>query len=113
MGWYRRRETKPKYKSLAPIPRTVPGTELRQRTQKVAPLTERIEDTIYQEFEVGRVWAECVRPNVAGERWGGYDYAKMRVAGLARAIQTRLPYLHPCNPAYCLKERASCRASTS
>ena len=45
-----------------------------------------------------------VRPNVSGTNWGGYDIEKLRIAGLARAIQQRLPYCHPCNPLYCLKD---------
>ena len=53
--------------------------------------------------------AELVRPDVSGENWGGYNLEKLRVAGLARAVQTRLPYLHHCTPLYCLKNRATCR----
>ena len=58
---------------------------------------------------VGPMVAEMVRPDVTGQGWGGYDVEKLRIAGLARAIQTRLPYLHHCNPVYCLKDRPSCR----
>eukprot|EP00973_Karenia_brevis_P027805 3831704-Karenia_brevis.AAC.1 len=53
-----------------------------------------------------------VRPSVAnledGTLWGGYDLGLLRIAALARAIQTKL-YLHKCSPAYCLKERDRCR----
>ena len=34
---------------------------------------------------------------------------RLRIAGLARAIQMRLPYLHRCSPVYCLKDRPCCR----
>ena len=40
--------------------------------------------------------AELVRPNVSGANWGGFDLDRLRIAGLARAVQTRLPYLHHC-----------------
>ena len=40
--------------------------------------------------------AELVRPNVSGAHWGGFDLDRLRIAGLARAVQTRLPYLHHC-----------------
>ena len=47
-------------------------------------------------FSEARVSAELVRPDVSGPKWGGYDLEQMRVAFLARAIQTRLPYIHHC-----------------
>ena len=34
---------------------------------------------------------------------------RLRIAGLARAIQMRLPYRHRCSPVYCLKDRPCCR----
>ena len=40
--------------------------------------------------------AELVRPNVSGAHWGGFDLDRLRIAALARAVQTRLPYLHHC-----------------
>ena len=40
--------------------------------------------------------AELVRPDVSGADWGGFDLDRLRIAGLARAVQTRLPYLHHC-----------------
>ena len=54
---------------------------------------------------MGPITAELVRPMVSGENWGGYDIDKMRIAGLARAVQCRLPYLHACTSLYCLKNR--------
>ena len=57
---------------------------------------------------MARVTAEMVRPNVSGGWWGGYNVEKMRIAGLARAIQSRL-LLHTCSPKYCLQDRSSCR----
>ena len=62
----------------------------------------------YHRAEVGRVNAEMVRPDVSGENCGGYDYEKLRIAGLARAIQSRL-YLHSCTSKYCLQNRTTCR----
>ena len=64
---------------------------------------------MYQEAHVGQIIAEMVRPDVSGADWGGYDCEKLRIAALARAVQCRLPYLHHCNPAYCLKDRPTCR----
>ena len=64
---------------------------------------------VYQAAHVGPMTAELVRPDVSGENWGHYDLDRLRIAGLARAVQTRLPYLHHCTPLYCLKDRAACR----
>ena len=67
---------------------------------------------MYYHAQVARVNAEMVRPDVGtlqdGTRWGGYDVGMMRIAGLARTIQSRL-YIHKCNPKYCLQGRTSCR----
>ena len=50
-----------------------------------------------------------VRPSTAGWGHGGFsDVEKLRVAGLARAIQTKL-YLHSCSNKYCLQGRSTCR----
>ena len=46
---------------------------------------------------------------MSGSDWGGYTVEKLRIAGLARAIQQRLPYLHRCSSLYCLKNRSTCR----
>jgi hypothetical protein len=51
------------------------------------------------------------RPDVSGDKWGGYDIERLRIAGLYRHILERLRYLHICTPNYCLKGRASCRFS--
>jgi hypothetical protein len=56
------------------------------------------------------VIAELVRPQIAaGNNWSGWDVDKMRIAFLARSVQTRLPYIHNCSSMYCLRNRTSCR----
>ena len=109
--WFKRRQVRDDYRPLAATERTAPGSELRQRpaTQTVAPLQEKQEDNVYQVAHVGPKVAELVRPDVHGKSWGGYTVESLRVAGLARAIQTRLPYLHSCTSLYCLKNRSTCR----
>ena len=99
-----------KYTALTSLPRTAPGTAPRQRpSEQHVPIINDHEHDIYHKAEMGRVNAEMVRPHVgeldSGASWGGYDVEKMRVAGLARAIQTRL-YLHACSPRYCLLARS-------
>ena len=64
---------------------------------------------MYQHAHVGQISGEMVRPDVSGENWGGYDVEKLRIAGLARAIQIKLRYPHVCTPQYCLKDRSCCR----
>eukprot|EP00973_Karenia_brevis_P094463 12422633-Karenia_brevis.AAC.1 len=50
-----------------------------------------------------------VRPYTNGPNRGGFrDFKKLRIAGLARAIQTKL-YLHSCSHKYCLQNRSTCR----
>ena len=109
--FFKPREMKKEWKPLEAIPRTVPGHEPRQRPRdsEVPEMKERQEDNVYQTHHVGQITAEMVRPDVGGPNWGGYDIEKLRIAGLARAIQMRLPYLHACNPMYCLKDRSTCR----
>ena len=109
--WFKPRSFPKDYKPIPAIPRTALGVEPRQRptTQKVDPLPVHQHDHVYQAAHVGPMVAELVRPDVSGENWGGYDLERLRVAGLARAVQTRLPYLHHCTPLYCLKNRAACR----
>ena len=99
--WFRPRELLPTYRDIDSIPRVAPGTEPRQRPldQEVKPLTEKIEDACYHRSHMARVTAELVRPDVSGNKWGGYDLDQMRVAFLARAVQTRLPYIHFCTTA--------------
>ena len=110
--WFFRREEKNDFVPLSAIERTVPGAELRQRPpqQKVAPLPngQYQEDNLYHYAEVGRVTTEMVRPYVCGAAFGGYDFETMRVAGLARSIQTRF-YIHSCSHKYCLKNKPRCR----
>ena len=109
--FFKPREMKDDYKPLPALIRVVPGHEPKQRPRDsvVPSLSERHEDNVYQTHHVGPMTAEMVRPDVSGPGWGGYDVEKLRIAGLARAIQSRLPYCHACNPAYCLKDRTSCR----
>ena len=96
--WFRPRKIPKDYKPIPAIPRTAPGTEPRQRPlgQKVDPLKVFQHDHVYQAAHVGPITAEMVRPDVSGDNWGGYDLDRLRIAGLARAVQTRLPYLHHC-----------------
>ena len=91
--WFKRRKKKENFRPIPVIERTAPGVEPRQRPlgQIVKPLKENQEDTVYQHAHVGPIMGEMVRPDVLGEGWGGYDYEKLRIAGLARAIQTRPP----------------------
>ena len=63
---------------------------------------------MYHVNEVGRIVTEMVRPDVRGADYGGFTYEKLRVAGLARHIQSHL-YLHQCSVKYCLKGRSTCR----
>ena len=110
--WFRRRRLPQNYRPMPAIERTVPGTEPRQRPldQTVEPLREKQESNVYQHAEVGPITAEMVRPDVSGNRWGGYCVEKLRISGLARAVQTRLPYTHVCSSFYCLKAKFFQRA---
>ena len=111
--WLRRQRPPTGWKALYPIPKTTTaaGPKQRPRDQTVHELTgaEYQEDSFYQLARAGRVSAEMVRPNISGPAWGGYDCQKLRIAGLARSIQYRMPYLHTCSPSYCMKDRSSCR----
>ena len=104
------RENIERYEPLDEIPRTAPGLAPRQRPRQqiVKPLEEKEyqEDAIYHQVEMGRVCAEMVRPNVGKKDQWSVD--KLRIAGLARAIQSKL-YMHSCSPKYCLQDRTSCR----
>ena len=116
LEWWRRRcpADFPGYRPIAPVPRTAPGNEPKQRPAAVAPVkvTPYQEDALYYHAHVARVNAEMVRPFVGtledGTARGGFDVAKMRIAGLARTIQSRL-YMHSCSPKYCMLNRSSCR----
>ena len=79
------------------------------RRKKVEPLKDVQPSHVYQAAHVGPMVAELVRPDVSGENWGGHNMVRLRISALARAVQTRLPYLHHCTPLYCLKNRAQCR----
>ena len=86
------------------------GLRQRPRDQAVEQLKgpKYQEDNMYHKAKVARVVAEMARPFVRGARWGGYGYEHLRIAKLARAIQTRL-YLHNCSTKYCLQNRSTCR----
>ena len=98
------------YTPVRSVPRVVPGDKPKQRPadQHVDALPKPHEDDMYHTAEMARVTAEMVRPNVSGANFGGYDVDKLRIAGLARTIQSRL-LLHCCNIKYCLKDRSACR----
>ena len=115
--WFLPRELKPGYRPLAAVQRNVRGNDSKQRhrTHEVAPLPEGEyqEHHLYHAFKVGRVVAEMVRPSVepineGAGRWGGHCCHSLRIAGLARCIQSRF-YLHQCTSRYCLLNRSSCR----
>jgi len=107
--WLELRAKKDGYKPLAPIPRTVPGMESRQRPldKKAVPLKEHQEDNMYHQAHANRISTEMARPFV-GDDLAGYDVEKLRVAGLARCVQTKL-CLHTCSTKYCLLNRSTCR----
>ena len=117
--WLKKRLSRHDWEQLAPVARTVPGKECKQKSPQDTPhpelrkedgKPETHEDTIYHKFECGRVLGEMVRPDVAGTNWGGFSDAEiLRVAGLARAIQIKLKYPHQCTTQYCLKDRPNCR----
>ena len=108
--WFQRRKIDEGYKPIPAVKRTVQGTQQRQRPRAhtVEEIDPYQEDDIYHKVHAGRIVTEMVRPSVAGSNYGGFDYEMLRVAGLARHIQTRL-YLHRCSPQYCLKGRSACR----
>ena len=109
--WFLQREEIKDYTPLAAIPREAVGTQpcQRPRNQKVSPLAVYQEDNCYHRVQMGKVMTEMVRPSTSGEGHGGFnDYTKLRMAGLARAIQTKL-YLHSCSKKYCLQNRSTCR----
>ena len=108
--WFRLRVVPDDYDALRPVPREAAGNQPRQRPreQQVGEVEDYQEDNVYHKAEVGRISTEMARPSVKGPHWGGYDFAKLRVAGLARAVQSRL-YLHSCSHKYCLQNRSSCR----
>lgn len=111
--WMKPRKEPENYVPLKPIPREAVGTEPKQRprNQQVPKLSESEfqHDNCYHRAEFGHVRTEMVRPSTDGWGHGGFvDYEKLRIAGLARAIQTRL-YLHSCSHKYCLQNRSSCR----
>ena len=111
--WFAQRETQNNWKAQQPMPRTVAGNELKQRPkgEKESPQSVKQDDNLYYQSEIGKIIAEMPRPDVSGDKWGGYDIERLRIAGLYRHILERLRYLHICTPNYCLKGRANCRFS--
>ena len=106
-GWERLPEVERTHKKDQPMQRP--------RDQVVATLTSNTEpkyqeDNLYHKAHAGRVTTEMVRPQItnAADDFGGYDFESLRIAGLARHIQTQL-YLHRCSPNYCLQGRSTCR----
>eukprot|EP00973_Karenia_brevis_P001467 199097-Karenia_brevis.AAC.1 len=84
--WFVLRTPHPKWNKLEAVTREATGNEPRQRPrhQKVEERSPYQEDNIYHYAEVGRIITEMVRPEVTGDRRGGYqDFAKLRIAGLA------------------------------
>ena len=105
--FFKPRDKPPDFQPNPSIARVVPGSDPKQRPRdsQVTPQAELQEDNVYQAHHVGQITAEMVRPDVSGKHWGGFDNEQLRIAALARAIQSRLPYLHHCNAVYCLKDR--------
>ena len=101
-----------RWERLDYIKRSAPGTQPKQRPRaQVVPKLDKEsyqEDNMYHCTEVGRIVTEMVRPFVKGEKFGGFGWQQLRIAGLARIIQTRL-YLHTCSTKYCLQNRSTCR----
>ena len=88
--WFERRQQPPGYHALPPVERRLQGTDNRQRpqSQEVNELTDYKEDNLYHVARVGRIATEMARPYVRGivdqRRYGGWDYGRLRIAGLAR-----------------------------
>ena len=88
--WFERRKTLPGYATLGVVPRHTLGTDNRQRpqSQEVVDLKEYQEDNMYHSAHVARIQTEMARPSVRGvvdkKHYGGWDYERLRIAGLAR-----------------------------
>ena len=114
LEWWEPRAPQPGHVPIAPVPREVPGHNCQQRSmQCTATTTEPYqEDEMYYAYHVSRIWGELVRPNVANacksSRWSGFGVEELRVAGLARAVQTT-SYIHQCSSSYCLASGPNCR----
>ena len=115
--WFKRKSRPQNWEPLPPISAPRQGATPKQRSITAKPLQklnpdEFQEDSLYQLSEIGRISGEMPRPDVSTtstSKWGGYDWDSLRIAGLGRAVLTKLNYLHVCTPAYCLLNRASCR----
>ena len=110
--WLRKRKQHDHWQALPPVPRTVKGSGPKQRPLSSPQMQSphKIQhDSCYHLAEMARVSAEMPRPTVTPGDWGGFDADMLRIAALARTILIRLKYLHICSPAYCLKDRSSCR----
>ena len=111
LTWFQRRQEPDGYTPLGAVERTVQGDHPKQRDRRqiVEPIRPYQEDNLYHRAKIGRVMTEMVRPQVCNAPdYGGFDFESLRIAGLARHIQSQL-YLHRCTPNYCLQGRTSCR----
>jgi hypothetical protein len=115
--WLKRRRRPNGWTPLPAIPAKKKGADPKQRSLTDNVVTrldeaEFQEDSIYQLSEIARISGEMPRPNVAntdGLSWGGFDCGTLRITGLCRSVLIKLNYHHVCTPAYCLKNRATCR----
>jgi hypothetical protein len=106
--WWRKRPASADYELIPPVPRSVQGDAPKQRAtnSKAIKLETYQEDALYYSAHIARIVAEMVRPDVStlpdGTVYGGFDFERLVIAGLARTIQSRL-YIHQCSPKYCLQ----------
>ncbi len=102
--WCKRRGAPKGWTALAPVSRSAPGPESRQRlpthTVPKLPMKDWQWDTVYQRSELGEISAENIRADVSGTNWGGHTWETLRVCGLGRST-TRNTYLHMCTPSAC------------
>ena len=114
LEWWEPRAPQPGHVPIAPVPREVPGHNCQQRSMQCTATTAEPyqEDEMYYAYHVSRIWGELVRPNVANacksSRWSSFGVEELRVAGLARAVQTT-SYIHQCSSSYCLASGPNCR----
>ena len=107
LEWWRRRARRSSHAPIEPVAREVPGHDCQQRamTCQTATVETYQEDEVYYENHVSRIWGELVRPNVGNGTgnvpWNGWGADELKIAGLAKAIQTR-NYIHQCTSNYCL-----------
>ena len=90
LEWYRRRPPFRDHMAIEPKQRPVYS-----KGEVASPYKE---DEVYYKFFMARVNSELVRPMLrctgdADAPWGGFVFAKLVIAGLARAVQVRLNYI--------------------